>query len=489
MVLRTVISPTGNSEPNPPAIALSLDRESIYHVVQSPSGSAIESSLDLDKGIPYKTNADIGLPGFDCPSTHCLRYLDDVTINGYRETNKDITGYFRYSAVERPQGSSQIVIKDGDEEIYRENLEFDPPWSEDNRAFVQSFAIPLEGFEIDGVHLIIESGDDKIEGIDFEIVPLNIKFRGEIKNYWVEEGSQLHHWIVRVDEVIDGLDQYPDELEVIGYDFEIAPPFGYDVTPTNIGDPVEVFGGYYKDGCVTLQRDDLDYYIKKVRLIPFSEYDWIVRFNNTLTKPGPDYPNYFSDSEDNVWLDEQQRLHLKITKQDGKWYCAEVYTTEPLGYGEYVFYVTGRIDKYVEKDKNVVLGLFNYYDPSNEIDIEFTRAWFLPWELNENTQYAVQPDDLPDSVDRFFMNLKKSPEEKSTHKFVWNQQSNQQSIFFQSIYGDKSYEWTYPGTHYPDPDNGLHVHINLWSFNSQEHKEEVEIIIDKFEFHGQAQKR
>gem|GEM_PF-4235557 len=59
------------------------------------------------------------------------------------------------------------------------------------------------------------------------------------------------------------------------------------------------------------------------------------------SKIGP-CPNYWTDR--NVWVDENGWLHLKITYRDGRWYCAEVYTKEPLEYGTYVFYVDSRID-------------------------------------------------------------------------------------------------------------------------------------------------
>ena len=54
---------------------------------------------------------------------------------------------------------------------------------------------------------------------------------------------------------------------------------------------------------------------------------------------------------------------------EGKWYCAEVFSNDKLGFGRYEWYVIGRVDKL---DKNVVLGLFPYLGPAgrNEIDIE-----------------------------------------------------------------------------------------------------------------------
>lgn len=99
--------------------------------------------------------------------------------------------------------------------------------------------------------------------------------------------------------------------------------------------------------------------------ILFSGYIWDVR-NSDLSGPGP---NYWSNNTENVWLDENGYLHLKITYTDGKWVCPEV-RTQTLGYGTYTFYTASNIDAL---DKNVVLGLFAYKDDSHEVDIEFSR--------------------------------------------------------------------------------------------------------------------
>jgi hypothetical protein len=57
------------------------------------------------------------------------------------------------------------------------------------------------------------------------------------------------------------------------------------------------------------------------RTIQFSGALWYVKSHSTPVGPGP---NYFSDSPCNVWVDAQGRLHLKITREEGRWLCAEV---------------------------------------------------------------------------------------------------------------------------------------------------------------------
>ncbi len=219
----------------------------------------------------------------------------------------------------------------------------------------------------------------------------------------------------------------------------------------------------------------------KLREIEFSGYTWLVK-NSSDWEVGPG-PNYFSDSDENIRVDDQGQLHLKITNRDGKWYCAEVISKRSFGYGKYIFYLASRVD---QLDKNVVLGLFTWDDtcPGNhrEIDIEFAR-WGA--EEAENAQYVVQPWDHPENRHRFNIQLS---ENYSTCSFDWDSES----ILFQSLYGhyisppDESYiieSWNYTGEDIPEP-GSENTRINLWLFNGNppSDSKEVEVIIKKFEF-------
>jgi len=90
------------------------------------------------------------------------------------------------------------------------------------------------------------------------------------------------------------------------------------------------------------------------KTIRFVGYEWIVK-SGTHEGPGPNDWN-----ENNVWVDQNGYLHLKLTQQGDRWYCAEVLTKDRLGFGRYQFWVVGRLDRL---DPNVVLGLFNYPTP------------------------------------------------------------------------------------------------------------------------------
>ena len=218
-----------------------------------------------------------------------------------------------------------------------------------------------------------------------------------------------------------------------------------------------------------------------LRTITFSGYDWKVKSCETPAGPGP---NYFSDREEDVWVDEAGQLHLKITKRNGWWYCTEAFTEASLGYGKYIFYVAGRVD---QLDKNIVLGLFTWDETASEynyreIDIEFSR-----WgeETNDNAQYVVQPWDRPGNMKRFNIEV---DDEYTTHIFNWTPDS----IFFQSLHGHypsapaEDYiieSWTYTGNDIP-PAGKENVRINLWLYkgNPPTDAEEAEIVIKAFQF-------
>ena len=118
------------------------------------------------------------------------------------------------------------------------------------------------------------------------------------------------------------------------------------------------------------------------RAFTWKGHEWIVR-GEGFGGPGP---NYWSDSEDSVWVDEHDRLHLKIRYENGVWRSAEIFTKYPMTYGRYVWEIESRYDQY---DKSTVGGLFIYQDDSHEIDIEFAK-WGNRYET-QVTHYTLQP--------------------------------------------------------------------------------------------------
>lgn len=216
------------------------------------------------------------------------------------------------------------------------------------------------------------------------------------------------------------------------------------------------------------------------RIIDFSGYKWLVRNTTGLQGPGP---NYFSNSTQNVFVDSEGQLHLKITKRKGKWYCASIGNLTSLGYGTYRFYIASKIDTI---DKNSVVGLFTWDDDpayhNREIDIEFSK-WGNE-SSSFNSQYVVQPWENEANINRFTTNLDSG--NYSTHRFTWSPDK----ISFLSVYGhydflvDQNYlinSWDYQGSDIPLKGNEK-IAVNLWNFQGKAPAQEVELIIKRFEF-------
>jgi N-acetylneuraminic acid mutarotase len=155
------------------------------------------------------------------------------------------------------------------------------------------------------------------------------------------------------------------------------------------------------------------------RGLSFSGYSWDMK-DSARAGPGD---NHWSNSSENVCVDENGLLHLKITYRNGTWWCTEVSTTQPLGHGKYIFYVASRVDNL---DQNVVMALFSYKDDDHEVDVEFSK-----WgDINrKNAQYVVQPEPYTEENRKLF-NIALTGD-YSTHFFSWNPDS----VFFESYHG------------------------------------------------------
>jgi len=220
------------------------------------------------------------------------------------------------------------------------------------------------------------------------------------------------------------------------------------------------------------------------RYIDFSGYRWCVKASTSPVGPGP---NYFSDNPENIRVDSSGYLHLKITNRNNQWQCAEVVSEKSFGYGTYQFTLGPGA---VSFDPNIVLGLFTWDDRPDyahrEIDIELSR-----WELaeNNNSQYVVQPWNLPGNMLRF----NTSQEHSGTiHSFNWRPDSimfasSSSGSYDSNPAGQKTpdiiQEWTYTGDSIPVA-GGENARINLWLVYGKVPTDgkEREVVIEKFRF-------
>ena len=243
-----------------------------------------------------------------------------------------------------------------------------------------------------------------------------------------------------------------------------------------------VISGMFIGGCTSGQSDGPPAEPQTKRTVTFAGHEWGVKYGDQLG-PGP---NYFSDSQDSLWVDEKGYLHMTIIKRGGKWFCTEVINSQSLGYGSYIFTLQSRVD---QLDENIILGMFTWDTDApeynyREIDFEFGK-----WQKseNKNSQFVIQPWTNEGNTHRYDI-LYDGPTETTTHIMNWRPDG----IDFQSYYGRYSenppaenviHSWTYTGQDNPPP-GGENIRINLWlvwgAFPTDGNN--VEVVIEDFKF-------
>jgi hypothetical protein len=214
----------------------------------------------------------------------------------------------------------------------------------------------------------------------------------------------------------------------------------------------------------------------------FSGYRWTIRAEDGLSGPGP---NLWDPK--NAWLDEHGWLHLKITKRGDRWYCAEVYLSQNLGFGRYEWEVAGPVDHF---DPQVVLGLFNYTRPeigpdgTNEIDIEFAR-WGRAANPAGNFTVFPATNAVKEQTQAFPFKLDGPG---TTSRFDWSSKS----VKFETLAGYPDTgatllgHWDYAPSASEKyiPQNPLPVHLNFWLFEGKPplNNQVAEVVIRKFTF-------
>ncbi len=192
---------------------------------------------------------------------------------------------------------------------------------------------------------------------------------------------------------------------------------------------------------------------------------------------------------DNVSIDDNGYLHLKITQNGGTWTASELFTTTLLGFGTYQWQVDAAIDTF---DKNVVLGLFPYgpaagigKDGTNEIDIEYSRWGVANGPNADWTDYPAAGDTVGELDYTFSL----GGTTQSTSRFEWATDHITSSLFkgFDRVFDTTNQlkTWTYA----PDnptiniPQQPLPLGMNLWCFKAPPSDgKNVEVVIRDFEY-------
>ncbi len=194
-------------------------------------------------------------------------------------------------------------------------------------------------------------------------------------------------------------------------------------------------------------------YAASPRDIIFGGIAWGLRQTSGPVDPGP---NTFSNSYDQVWVDEQGSVHLTLQKRDNVWTASEMMAKKDAGYGTYRFTVSSSESSL---DPNIVFGFFTWDKApeafNREIDIEISR-----WGVKDgpNGWFTVQPYDVPGNQHAF--NLPKAA--SYTFEMRWDKGLVEFVLYCD---GKLSEYWKYAGR-VPEPGRAR-LRINLWLFRGK----------------------
>jgi len=206
------------------------------------------------------------------------------------------------------------------------------------------------------------------------------------------------------------------------------------------------------------------------KMIHFSGYDWEVR---QLTSNRGGKLNLYDP--DNAWVDRDGFLHLRITRKNEAWVCAEVGLKPALGQGTYNFVVRD-----VSKlDPAAAFTMFTFERVTrfgHEMDIELSR-WGNP--ESQNGQFVVQPYYEPSNVTGF-----EAPAGKMEFSFRWETgKASFRAASFRAGGGNRTVaEHTFTSG-VPDP-GGESIHIDLYDFGKGRipMQNPAEVIIESFTY-------
>jgi hypothetical protein len=218
--------------------------------------------------------------------------------------------------------------------------------------------------------------------------------------------------------------------------------------------------------------------LPQYKTLSFSGMDWYVKTAPLKVSPGSQF-----FVEENAFVDNLGRLHLRLSRCQDSWCAAEVYTKDTVGYGNYSFQIDSQLDTL---DPNITLGLFTWDEIAadqfhREWDIEFAR-WGQP-NASYSAQYVVQPYTGPNNMLRFLM----SSAMPTTHTVNWSQSqvsfvSNAGTI---GAPGALINQFTYNGGATPVPGVGdARLHLNLYVGSGQAPlvPANTEIIINRVQY-------
>jgi hypothetical protein len=207
--------------------------------------------------------------------------------------------------------------------------------------------------------------------------------------------------------------------------------------------------------------------------VRFSGYDWTMRTDRS-DRGGILRPY----SADNVWVDAQGSLHLKVTREANRWVCSELSMVRSLGYGTYNFEVrdVGQFEPALMLDLFTWTNI-NSEEEHHEMNVTIGRRGEPG---SKNAEYIVQPYYVPANVSRFSV-----PAGRLTYSFDWQPDS----ITFQTWKGHvdtsdvpRIFDHVFVSGIPPAGGETAHMNFCAFGYGKVTLQHEAEVIVDRFQY-------
>lgn len=220
----------------------------------------------------------------------------------------------------------------------------------------------------------------------------------------------------------------------------------------------------------------------------FSNYSWTVK----ETKNIADSRYFCLTSKENVRIDENGTLVLKLSKKDGVWVGGEITIDTTLGFGEYSFdasVVSGEFDANATLAFTVLNITDDYYEGMTQTGIRFTK-YSEPDAANELEYFLYATDkkfaevQTPDNP--FLLSRMKSSHKIGVYPNYLYYSSKSGAFYneFKAIKKGNSITDLPDAITFSDPTNNLKVIISLCLAEANEtvSGKEIEVLISNFKF-------
>jgi hypothetical protein len=178
--------------------------------------------------------------------------------------------------------------------------------------------------------------------------------------------------------------------------------------------------------------------------------------------------NYWNNT--GAWIDNQNRMHLTVVNDNGKWKCTMLSSQYAYPYGTFTWTVASPVYTF---DKNSVVGLCTYLDDYHELNI-ITSRWGEP--NGNQLWYSIEPSKIKGNSKEYLVSSSIEGT-NTTCRIEWKPNY----VRFTSTQADGTVIADYNNTNISSiPHNPENVIMNLWLTAPPSDGKNIELIISDF---------